>query len=60
MIIFGLFLCIVLLEIGLRIGGFIFLSQQEYKNRVTIIRKGTYRIMCFGESTTALGGRDSP
>ncbi len=59
LVIFGLFLCIVLLEIGLRIGGFLFLSIQGYRNRIAVQRKGTYRIMCIGESTTALGGNDS-
>ena len=59
LIIFGLFLCAVLLEIGLRIGGFVFLSLQEYRNRISIKQRGTYRIMCLGGSTTALGGKDS-
>ena len=59
LILLGVFLCIVLLEIGLRLGGFIFLSLQEYRNRVSIREKGTYRIMCLGESTTAVGGEDS-
>jgi len=59
LIIFGIFLCGVLLEIGLRIGGFILLSRQEYGNRTPIKQKGTYRIMCLGESTTFLGGGNS-
>jgi tetratricopeptide (TPR) repeat protein len=58
LVICGIFLSIVLLEIGLRLGGFIFLSLQEYRNRTAIYKKGTYRIMCLGESTTA-GGRES-
>jgi len=53
LIIFGLCLCAVLLELGLRLGGFIFLSLQEYKNRISLKQKGTYRILCLGESTTA-------
>jgi len=59
LVLFGLFLCIVLLEIGLRLGGIIFLSLQEYRNKLSINRQGTFRIMCLGESTTAMGGRDS-
>jgi Tfp pilus assembly protein PilF len=59
LIILGLFLCAVLLEIALRIGGVVFLSIQEYRNRISANNKGTYRIMCLGESTTALGGKDS-
>jgi len=47
------------LEIGLRIGGFAWLSLQEYRNKISLRQKGAYRIMCLGESTTALGGKDS-
>ena len=42
----------MLLEAGLRFGGFVLLSIQEYKNRQTLKQKGTYRILCLGESTT--------
>lgn len=52
LILFGLFLCAVLLEIGLRIGGFIILSVQEYRNQLSIRQRGEYRILCLGESTT--------
>jgi tetratricopeptide (TPR) repeat protein len=54
----GIFLCLVLLEIGIRLGGSIFLSLQEYRNKLSIRQKGTYRIMCLGESTT-MGDEDS-
>jgi tetratricopeptide (TPR) repeat protein len=47
-----LFLAVVVLEAGLRFGGFVVLSLQEYRNLNTIRHKGTYRIMCLGESTT--------
>jgi len=56
LIIFGLFLCGVLLEVGLRFGGFILLSQEEYRNRNLFNKEGTYHIMCLGESTTLIGG----
>ncbi len=59
LIIFGLFLCVILLEIVLRIGGFMFLSLQEYRNRMSLKKKGSYRILCLGESTTALLGKNS-
>ena len=52
LIIFGLFLFFILLEVGLRIGGFILVSLQEYRNQASIRQKGTYRILCLGESTT--------
>lgn len=59
LIVFGFCLGIILLEIGLRVGGFIFLSIQENRNIFSLSQKGAYRIMCIGESTTAVGGRDS-
>ena len=49
---FGIFLFFVLLEIGLRLGGFLLLSVQEYRNMQSIKQKGAYRILCLGESTT--------
>ena len=52
LILFGLFLTIVILEIGLRIGGFAILSMQEHRNLQSIKQKGACRIMCLGESTT--------
>jgi len=52
LILTGLFLCLLLLEIGLWIGGFILLSFQEHRNRISIRQKRTYRILCLGESTT--------
>lgn len=59
LIIFGLLLCVILLEIALRLGGFIFLSLQEYRNRLALKQRGTCRIMCLGGSTTAgSGGSD--
>nr|MBP7088478.1 tetratricopeptide repeat protein [Candidatus Omnitrophota bacterium] len=55
----GLFLSLIIIEATLRLGGFIFLSLQEQRNRASIYKKGTYRIMCLGESTTAIGGENS-
>jgi len=52
LILFGLFLTIIILEIGLRIGGFTILSLQEHRNLQSIKKKGTCHIMCLGESTT--------
>jgi tetratricopeptide (TPR) repeat protein len=53
LIILGLFLTVVVLEAGLRLGGFIVLSVQELRNRQSLQQKDTYRILCLGESTTA-------
>lgn len=50
--IFGLFLALVILEVGLRLGGLILISFQKYRNYLSIKQTGTYRIMWVGESTT--------
>jgi tetratricopeptide (TPR) repeat protein len=52
MVLSGLILSLVLLEVGLRLGGFIFSSIQGYENLRSIKQKGAYRILCLGESTT--------
>ena len=52
LMLFGLFLTIIILEIGLRIGGLTILSIQEHRNLQSIKQKGSLRIMCLGESTT--------
>jgi len=49
----GVVFCLILLELGLRLGGIIFASLQEHSNRISLFKKGSYRIMCLGESTTA-------
>jgi len=54
----GILLFIGLLEIILRLGGFIYQSSQEQRNLSSIRQRGEYRIMCLGESTTA-GGEGS-
>jgi tetratricopeptide (TPR) repeat protein len=48
----GVVLFFVFLEAGLRLGGFILSSIQESGNLRSIKQKGTYRILCLGESTT--------
>jgi len=53
LIMLGLFLSLIILELGIRAGGFIFLSLQEHRNKVSIRQKSTYKIMCLGESITA-------
>ena len=35
------------------------LSLQEHRNRISVAQRGTYRIICVGESTTVVGGRNS-
>jgi tetratricopeptide (TPR) repeat protein len=56
LVILGMILALIFLEMFLRFGGFIILSIQNSKNRVTsdsIENDETYRILCLGESTTA-------
>lgn len=59
MVIFGLLLGALLIESGLRLGGFIYLSLQKYRNRISLMQHGAFRIICLGDSTTAIGGDDS-
>lgn len=47
---FRIILILVLVEAGLRIGGFGFLAAQRYENKVD---DDSYRILALGESTTA-------
>ena len=49
---------IILLEVSLRIAGLLVLGLQERHNHLSF-NKNEYRILCLGESTTALGGEDS-
>ncbi len=49
---FGVFLSLTFLEIGMRLAGFIVFSLQEYQNLQSIKQKDSYRILCLGESTT--------
>ncbi len=58
LILFGLFLTVILLEASLRIAGSIVLMLQERHNHLSNDPR-EYRILCLGESTTALGGEDS-
>lgn len=43
----------------MRLGGFIIISLRERQNRLSINKRGEYRIMCLGGSTTAIGGQYS-
>ncbi|MEW5894942.1 MAG: GDSL-type esterase/lipase family protein, partial [Candidatus Omnitrophota bacterium] len=50
---------LILLEIGLRISGWVFLVLQHQNNQFRLKSNGHVVIMCIGESTTALGGDHS-
>ncbi len=53
LIFLGIFLGLLVLEIGLRIGGFILLTLQRNGNMITSSQAEIYRILALGESTTA-------
>lgn len=50
---------LLILEIGLRLSGWIILSVQDQRNKAAFKNKNNYRVLCIGESTTFLGGEDS-
>lgn len=54
----GVCLALVFLEVGLRMAGGVVLYLQERHNHLSF-NQNEYRILCLGESTTALGGEDS-
>ena len=51
LILFGILLALIILELGLRIGGFVISSYQRSSNEEDF--DADYRILCLGESTTA-------
>lgn len=55
----SVFVTIVFLELVLQGAGFIYLKKQEFNNARNIKSKGIYKIMCVGDSMTAIGGDDS-
>ncbi|MCB4792523.1 MAG: tetratricopeptide repeat protein [Elusimicrobia bacterium] len=52
LIFLGVIFSLVLIEAGLRLGGFIYNSRQEIRNREELKKKQVCRILCLGESTT--------
>lgn len=52
LVIFGVFIALAAVEVGLRLSGLIVLSLQEARNMSSARKIGTYRILCLGESTT--------
>ncbi|MFA5320677.1 MAG: tetratricopeptide repeat protein [Candidatus Omnitrophota bacterium] len=55
----GIFFSFLLLELLLRLGCGALSLAQEYRNSRCMKQKGIYKIMCVGESTTAIGGDNS-
>ncbi len=52
LVFFGLFICLLILETGLRLAGGAMLMMQEIKNRIALSKKHSFVILCIGESTT--------
>lgn len=50
----GIIFCIIVFELGVRLFGFSFLVSQSYRNGVSLSKKHTYRILCLGDSVTAV------
>ncbi|MBU1863707.1 MAG: tetratricopeptide repeat protein, partial [Candidatus Omnitrophica bacterium] len=59
LILFGIIIFFIILETGLWVGRFVCVSVQEHRNIISIKKKGAYRILCLGESTTAVRGSNS-
>ena len=51
----GVGVSLVLIEILLRLSGFVYMSLQEHRNYLSMKQRGHYRILCIGESTTQGG-----
>ncbi|MBF0385046.1 MAG: tetratricopeptide repeat protein [Candidatus Omnitrophica bacterium] len=54
----GTFAALVFLEVVLRLGGYAFILRQDFGNKVRF-SGDEFRILCIGESTTALGEDNS-
>jgi len=52
----SVFIFLVLLEVLLRMGGFISLKVQEFENRRTLAAGAQFTVMCVGDSMTFLTG----
>jgi lysophospholipase L1-like esterase len=55
----GLALAFITLEVGLRTAGAVWLWARGRENPSPLADDGATRVLCVGESTTALGGADS-
>ena len=56
----GLLLCFAFIELGLYGVGCLFKVSQERLNNASLLEsENSYRILCYGDSTTAIGGKDA-
>src|SRR5262252_5285752 len=56
---FGLVVAVLAIEASLRVAGDVWLWARERRNVEALAPGGTIRVLCLGESTTALGGEAS-
>ena len=54
-----LLLFLLCMELFLWAGGQIFILTQKYQNQINLLEGEAYRILCVGDSMTALGDNDS-
>jgi tetratricopeptide (TPR) repeat protein len=54
----GTLTILLILELSLRLGGAVFSAVQNSRNRIALGKGESIRIVCTGESTTAMGGED--
>ncbi|MCA9400824.1 MAG: tetratricopeptide repeat protein [Candidatus Omnitrophica bacterium] len=57
--IIGIFLTVLFLELILQFSGMVFFGIQSFRNRPDDHHSKTVKILCVGESTTALGGNSA-
>ena len=55
----GILLSFIIVELGLYTEGMLFSYSKEKINDFVIQKKDSYRILCLGDSTTAIGGKNS-
>ena len=59
LLLLGIGLMLIVMEVFLRLAGGIFFYIQEHRNKIPEQSANVYRVLCIGESTTALGGESS-
>ncbi|MFA5101156.1 MAG: hypothetical protein WC547_09765, partial [Candidatus Omnitrophota bacterium] len=55
----GIVFCAVILEAGLRIGGWVTSAVRESRDKGSLNKKSTFHIVCLGDSSTIAGGETS-
>lgn len=56
LVVVGIAVAFVLLELGLRLAGWVYMGMRETRHQEALKNDKAVRILCLGESTTALGG----